>query len=50
VDQILKGANPADIPVETNSKIEFVINLKTVKVLRLTIAPEVLFQANKVVR
>jgi putative ABC transport system substrate-binding protein len=50
VDKILKGANPADIPVETNSKIEFVINLKTAKALGLTFAPEVLFQANKVVR
>jgi putative ABC transport system substrate-binding protein len=50
VDKILKGANPADIPVETNPKIEFVINLKTAKALGLTFAPEVLFQANKVVR
>jgi putative tryptophan/tyrosine transport system substrate-binding protein len=45
-----KRANLADIPVETNSKIEFVINLKTAKALGLTFAPEVLFQANKVVR
>ena len=50
VDKILKGANSADIPVETNPKIEFVINLKTAKALGLTFAPEVLFQANKVVR
>jgi putative ABC transport system substrate-binding protein len=50
VDKILKGANPADIPVETNSKIEFVINLETAQALGLTIAPDVLFQANKVVR
>ena len=50
IDKILKGANPADIPVETNSNIEFVINLKTAKALGLTFAPEVLFQANKVVR
>ena len=50
VDKILKGANPADIPIEVNAKIEFVINLKVAKALGLTIPPEVLFQANKVVR
>jgi putative ABC transport system substrate-binding protein len=50
VDKILKGTKPADIPVEVNSKIEFAINLKTAKALGLTIAPVVLFQADKVVR
>ncbi len=50
VDKILKGANPADIPVEVNSKIEFVINLKTAKALGLTIPPEMLYQANRVIR
>ncbi|MDH3601439.1 MAG: ABC transporter substrate-binding protein, partial [Candidatus Tectomicrobia bacterium] len=50
VEKIMKGANPADIPVETNSKIEFIINLKTAKALGLTIAPEVLFQATQVIR
>jgi hypothetical protein len=50
VDKILKGANPAEIPVEVNPKIEFVINLKTAKALGLSIAPEVLFQADRVVR
>ena len=50
VDKILKGAKPAEIPVETNAKIEFVINLKTAKALGLTIAPEVLFQADRLVR
>jgi putative ABC transport system substrate-binding protein len=50
VDKLLKGASPADIPVEVNSKIEFVINLKVVKALGLTITPEVLYQANKVIR
>jgi putative ABC transport system substrate-binding protein len=50
VDKILKGANPAEIPVEVNHKIEFVINLKTAKVLGLTIAPEVLYQANRLIR
>jgi ABC-type uncharacterized transport system substrate-binding protein len=50
VDKILKGAKPAEIPVETNSKIEFVINLKVAKALGLTIDPVVLFQANRLVR
>ena len=50
VNKILKGANPADIPVEVNSKIEFVINLKTAKALGLTIAPEVLYQADRLIR
>ncbi len=50
VDKILKGAKPAEIPVEVNSKIEFVINLKTAKTLGLTIPPLVLYQATKVIR
>jgi putative ABC transport system substrate-binding protein len=50
VDKILKGAKPADIPVEVNAKIEFVINLKVAKALGLTIAPEVLFQADRIIR
>ena len=50
VDKILKGANPAEIPVEVNSKIEFVINLKTAKHLGLTIPPEVLYQADRLIR
>jgi putative ABC transport system substrate-binding protein len=50
VDKILKGAKPADLPVEVNSKIEFAINLKVAKDLGLTIAPEVLFRADRVVR
>ena len=50
VDKILKGAKPADIPVEVNSKIEFVINLKTAQAMGLTIAPEVLFQADRIIR
>ena len=49
-DKILKGAKPADLPVEVNAKIEFAINLKTTKALGLTIAPEVLFQADRVIR
>jgi putative ABC transport system substrate-binding protein len=50
VDKILKGANPAELPVEVNHKIEFVINLKTAKALGLTIAPEVLFGADRVIQ
>jgi putative tryptophan/tyrosine transport system substrate-binding protein len=50
VDKLLKGAKPAELPVEVNPNIEFAINLKTVKALGLTIAPEVLFQADKIVR
>jgi putative ABC transport system substrate-binding protein len=50
VDKILKGANPAEIPVEVNAKIEFAINLKTAKALGLTIAAEVLFQADRLIR
>jgi putative ABC transport system substrate-binding protein len=50
VDKILKGTKRADIPVEANSTIEFVINLKTAKALRLTIPPEVLYQATKLFR
>ena len=49
VDKILKGTKPAEIPVETNSKIEFVINLKTAKALGLTIDPVVLYQAERLV-
>jgi putative ABC transport system substrate-binding protein len=50
VDKIIKGVSPADIPVEVNPKLEFVINLKTAKALGLTIAPEILYQANRLVR
>ena len=50
VDKILKGANPAEIPVEVNSKLELVINLKVAKALGLTIAPEVLYRADRLVR
>ena len=50
VDKILKGQKPADIPVEVNSKIEFVINLKAAKAMGLTLAPEVLFQADRIIR
>ena len=50
VDKILKGEDPARIPVEANPNIEFAINLKTAKALGLTIAPYMLYRANRVVR
>jgi len=50
VDKILKGANPAEIPVEVNSKIMFTINLKVAKALGLTIAPEMLYRADRIIR
>ncbi|MEE9521605.1 MAG: ABC transporter substrate-binding protein [candidate division NC10 bacterium] len=50
VDKILKGASPAEIPVEVNTKIEFAINLNVAKALGLTIAPEVLYRADRLIR
>ncbi|MCH9047306.1 MAG: ABC transporter substrate-binding protein [SAR324 cluster bacterium] len=50
VDKIMRGVKPAEIPVEVNTKIEFVINLKVAKALGLEIAPEVLYQADRLIR
>jgi putative tryptophan/tyrosine transport system substrate-binding protein len=50
VDKIIKGANPAEIPVEVNSKLEFVINLKVAKALGLTLPPDVLYRADRLIR
>jgi putative tryptophan/tyrosine transport system substrate-binding protein len=50
VDKILKGTKPADLPVQQATKFEFVVNLKAAKQIGLTLSPEFLSRANRVIK
>ena len=50
VDKILKGAKPADLPVQQATKFEFIINLKAAEQIGLTLSPEFLSRANRVIK
>jgi putative ABC transport system substrate-binding protein len=50
VDQILRGAQPGELPIEQPTKVEFVVNLKTAKALRITIPESVLLHADEVIQ